>query len=53
VTILLDDRQGITLDPIDTEVLHVRPEDGREWWLEFHLPSNVVVTIERDSSAKG
>jgi hypothetical protein len=50
VTILLDDRQAVTIDPIDTEALLAEPDDGREWWIEFHLPSGVVISIERDSS---
>jgi hypothetical protein len=52
VSILLDDL-GITLDSTDTEVLYVRPVDGTEWWLEFHLPSNVFVTTESDCSDGG
>jgi hypothetical protein len=48
VNILLDDRQGITIDPIDTEALLAEPADGRDWWVEFHLPSGVVVSIEHD-----
>lgn len=50
VNILLDDRQGVTIDPIDAEALLAEPDDGREWWIEFHLPSGVVISIERDSS---
>lgn len=50
VNILLDDRQGVTIDPTDTEALLAEPEDGREWWIEFHLPSGVVISIEPDSS---
>jgi hypothetical protein len=49
VNILLDDRQEVMLDPIDTDVLLAEPDDGRGWWLEFHLPSGVVISIERDS----
>jgi hypothetical protein len=48
VNVLLDDRQGVTIDPIDTEVLLAEPADGRDWWVEFHLPSGVVISIERD-----
>jgi len=38
VNILLDDSQGVTIDPIDTEALLGDSGDGREWWVEFHLP---------------
>jgi hypothetical protein len=46
VDILLDDRQSLLLDPLDTEVLLV--EDAREQrrWLEFHLPSGVMASLE-------
>ena len=50
VNVLLDDRQGVTIDPIDTEVLLAEPADGRDWWIEFHLPSGVVISIERDAA---
>jgi hypothetical protein len=50
VTILLDNCQAVTIDPIDTEALLAEPDDGREWWIEFHLPSGVVISIERDTS---
>jgi hypothetical protein len=53
VNILLDDRQAVTIDPIDTEALLAEPADGREWWIEFHLPSGVVISIERDRPAAG
>jgi hypothetical protein len=46
VSVLLDDRQSLMLDPIDTEVLLVEdPRDGH-WWLEFHLPSGVMASLE-------
>jgi hypothetical protein len=53
VSILLDDRQSLLLDPIDTEVLLVDdPREGR-WWLEFHLPSAVMALVEEaDPSAR-
>jgi hypothetical protein len=46
VNILLEDRHGLLLDPIDTEVILV--DDGRNTrrWLEFHLPSGVVAMVE-------
>jgi hypothetical protein len=50
VNILLDDRQGVTIDPIDAEAWLAELDDGREWWVEFHLPSGVVISIERGSS---
>jgi hypothetical protein len=50
VNILLDDRQAVTIDPIDTEALLAEPDDEREWWIEFHLPSGAVISIERDAS---
>lgn len=50
ISILLDDRQSIMLDPIDTEVLFAEPDDDRDSWIEFHLPSGVVVSVEPDSA---
>jgi len=47
VSIMLDDRQSLLLDPIDTEVLLVDDARARRRWLEFHLPSGVVATLER------
>lgn len=46
VNILLDDRQGLMLDPIDTEVLLVEDPRTGHWWLEFHLPSGVMALVE-------
>lgn len=46
VNILIDDRQGVLLDPIDTEVLLVGDLSHRPSWLEFRLPSGVAVTLE-------
>jgi hypothetical protein len=46
VSILLDDRQAVSIDPIDTETLLAEPADGRGWWIEFQLPSGVVISIE-------
>lgn len=47
IDVLLDDRQSLMLDPIDTEVLLVEDLRERRWWLEFHLPSGVMATVER------
>jgi hypothetical protein len=47
VDILLEDRQSLMLDPIDTEVLLAEAEDDQDWWVEFHLPSGVVASIEK------
>jgi hypothetical protein len=47
VDILIDDRQSLLLDPIDTEVLLVDDVRERRRWLEFHLPSGVAATLER------
>ena len=46
VSILLDDRQSLLLDPIDTEVLLVDDRREGRWWLEFHLPSGVMAQVE-------
>jgi len=46
VSILLDDRQSLMLDPIDTEVLLLDDRREGRWWLEFHLPSGVVASVE-------
>jgi hypothetical protein len=46
VNILLDDRQGLMLDPVDTEVLLVEDPRTGHWWLEFHLPSGVMALVE-------
>ena len=46
VNILLEDRQGLLLDPIDTEMLLVDERGGRRWCLEFHLPSGVAIVLE-------
>jgi hypothetical protein len=47
VNLVIDARQGIVLDPEDVEVLLVGdPVHGRGA-LEFHLPSRVVVRLER------
>ncbi len=46
VDVLLDDRQSLLLDPIDTEVLLVEDRCGGRWWLEFHLPSGVMASVE-------
>lgn len=46
VNILLDDRQGLMLDPIDTEVLLVEDPRTGYWCLEFHLPSGVMALVE-------
>jgi hypothetical protein len=52
VSILLDERQSLMLDPIDTEVLLVEdPPEGR-WWLEFHLPSGVMALIEQSETSR-
>ena len=45
VDILLDDRQSLLLDPIDTEVLLIEDCRGRHRWLEFHLPSGVMASL--------
>ncbi|MFN8215167.1 MAG: hypothetical protein U0R71_01085 [Solirubrobacterales bacterium] len=45
VNVLLDDRQSLMLDPIDTQVLLLDAHDGR-WSLEFHLPSGVMAALE-------
>jgi hypothetical protein len=38
---LIDDRQGLMLDPIDTEVLLAGQGDDQGWWPEFHcLPAS-------------
>ncbi|HVX32150.1 MAG TPA: hypothetical protein VHA80_03335 [Solirubrobacterales bacterium] len=47
VDILLDDRQSLMLDPIDTEVLLVEDPAARRWWVEFHLPSGVMAVVEQ------
>jgi len=47
VDILLEDRQSLMLDPIDTEVLLAEAEGSEDLWVEFHLPSGVVAAIER------
>jgi hypothetical protein len=49
VSILLDDRQAVLLDPVDTEAWLAVPGDGRQWWIEFHVDSGPVISIERDS----
>jgi hypothetical protein len=46
VDILLDDRQSLMLDPVDTEVLLVEDPPAGRWWLEFHLPSDVMAVVE-------
>lgn len=46
VDVLLDDRQGLMLDPLDTEVLAVEDRTEDRHWLEFHLPSGVVAVVE-------
>lgn len=47
VNVLLDDRQSLMLDPIDTWVLLVEDPCEDRRWLEFHLPSGVVAIVER------
>ena len=47
VDILLDDRQGLMLDPIDTMVLLVEDHSDGRRRIEFHLPTGVVATIEK------
>ncbi len=46
VNLPIDDRQGLVLDPVDTEVLLVEDRGVARRWLEFHLPSGVVATVE-------
>lgn len=46
VDVLIDDRHGVTLDPLDTEFVLAISEAGKEA-LDFNLPSGVVVTLER------
>jgi hypothetical protein len=46
VNLLIDERQGLMLDPIDTEVLLLEPF-GEAWSLEFHLPSGVMAGLEQ------
>lgn len=45
INLLIDDRQAVLLDPVDTEVLLVGEGTGEES-LDFHLPSGVVVRLE-------
>lgn len=45
VNLLIEERQGLMLDPIDTEVLLLEP-DEEPFSLEFHLPSGVVAMLE-------
>ena len=45
ITLLIDDRQAVLLDPIDTEVLLVGEGTGEES-LDFHLLSGVVIRLE-------
>lgn len=47
VAILLDDRQSLILDPIDTDVLLVTDHREHRRWIEFHLPSGVAANVER------
>lgn len=46
VNLVIAARQGILLDPEDVEVLLVG-DLACQGWLEFHLPSRVVVRLER------
>lgn len=45
VNLMIEERQGLMLDPIDTEVLLLEP-DEEPISLEFHLPSGVVAMLE-------
>lgn len=47
VSLLIDERQTVTLDPLDTETFLVSAQDGRGESLDFHLPSGVAITLER------
>jgi len=44
---VIDERQGVFLDPDGGEVLLLGDPICGPGWLEFHLPSGVAVTIER------
>jgi hypothetical protein len=46
IAVLLEDRQSLMLDPVDTTVLAVVDDGEDRHWLEFHLPSGVVAVVE-------
>jgi hypothetical protein len=46
VNVLIDDRHGVVLDPEEIDVLLVGDPASWRGWLEFHLPSGVIVQIE-------
>jgi hypothetical protein len=46
VEIMIDGRQGLMLNPAETTALLARHPEDEGWWLEFHLPSGVVASVE-------
>jgi hypothetical protein len=46
INVLIDDRQGLLLDPVDTEVLLVGDPEDDAASLDFHLPFGVAVSLE-------
>lgn len=46
VNLVIAGRQGIVLDPEDTEALLVSDPSRGPCWIEFHLPSRVAVRVE-------
>jgi hypothetical protein len=51
VDLLIDDRQGLMLDPVDTEVLLAEEGGDQGSWLEFHLPSGIVASVEATNAS--
>lgn len=47
IKLVIGERQSIVLDPLDVDVLLVGDFSSGEDALEFHLPSRVVVRLER------
>ncbi len=47
VHIVIGDRQRIIIDPEDVEILLVSDSSEGRGWLEFHLPSGVVIRLEQ------